>query len=98
MTIYQDILTEVSGNGLCRNRIDWEFKDANNESKLCVGNFKIETKYEINSKGHLNTYGIEHILQTDHIPKDVEGFIISVQRSLPNELFDPEEITIENLV
>lgn len=97
--ISQEIIAddgEGSASGTLNNIVKWEL-----ESTDCnySGNLVVECKYLFNSKGDLDVTLLEHLLMPNgEAPKDVEELIMSIQRSIPFESFDPDDIRIKNTV
>ena len=97
--ILQEVLpNEIFGSpgGVLNNVINWKLNRADDQSS---GNLVVKCEYLFNTKGDLQVTLNEHILMPeDESPKDVEDLIMSIQRSVPFESFDPNDIRIQNTV
>ena len=83
-----------TGHGELRNRIFWKLNRPNDQT---FGDFVAECQYQITTKGDLDVTLKEHfLLPNDDVPKDPEDLIMSLQRSVPFESFDPDQILIKN--
>lgn len=94
---------EISGNeseggngGVLNNVIRWKL---NRPDEQCSGDLVVSCQYQLNTKGDLDITLVEHLLipQGD-APRDVEDLIMSVQKSVPFESFDPNDIRMQNTV
>ena len=82
--------------GEINNKICWEFNEAN---KVISGDLVVKSTYEVTSKGELSVSLQEHLLLPhDDPPTDVEEFIMSTQRTIPFESFDPDETVVKTTV
>ena len=82
------------GDGEIRNRIFWKLNRPDDQT---FGDFVAECRYQITTKGDLDVTLTEHfLLPNDDVPKDPEDLIMSLQRSVPFEAFDPDQILIRN--
>ena len=82
------------GYGEIRNRIMWKLNRPNDQT---FGDFVAECQYQITTKGDLDVTLKEHfLLPNDEIPNDPEDLVMSLQRSVPFEAFDPDQILIKN--
>lgn len=92
--------------GTCLNEIIWKWNKDNTSSLAfddsCnyAGKFSVMCKYNVNTKGDLCIHGeIDHTLTLDRdIPDNIEDFIISLQRTVPLEIFDPVDIVMTTKV
>ena len=83
-------------DGSMKNIIKWDLQRAD---EVCSGDLVVNSKYELNTKGDLNVALLEHLLMPNgDAPKDVEDLIMTVQRSIPFEFFDPDGVLIQNTV
>lgn len=83
-----------AGHGEIRNRIMWKLNRPNDQT---FGDFVAECQYQITTKGDLDVTLKEHfLLPNDEIPQDPEDLVMSLQRSVPFEAFDPDQILIKN--
>lgn len=88
--------SEGSLDGVIKNLIKW---DLQRTDEVCSGDLVVNSKYELNTKGDLNVALLEHLLMPDgDAPKNVEELIMTVQRSIPFEFFDPDGVLIQNTV
>ena len=88
--------SEGKFDGSLKNLIKWELQRAD---EVCSGDLVVNSKYELNTKGDLNVALLEHLLMPNgDAPKNVEDFIMTVQRSIPFEFFDPDGVLIQNTV
>ena len=59
----------------------------------------VKCEYLFNTKGDLDVTLVEHVLiPKNESPKDIEDLIMSIQRSIPFESFDPDNIRMQNTV
>jgi hypothetical protein len=97
--ISQEIIsTEAEGSttGILNNIINWSLNRTDDQSS---GDLVVNCGYVFNTKGDLDVTLIEHLLMPKgESPKDVEDLIMSVQRSVPFESFDPNETLVHNTV
>ena len=85
-----------SHRGTLNNIIKWKLNRVDDQSS---GDLVVNCQYLFNTKGDLDVALVEHILMpTNESPKDVEDLIMSIQRSVPFESFDPNDIRIQNTV
>jgi hypothetical protein len=102
-TFHYRISQEITANesegkfdGFLKNLIKWDLKRAD---EVCSGDLVVNSKYELNTKGDLNVALLEHLLMPNgDAPKNVEELIMTVQRSIPFEFFDPDGVLIQNTV
>mmetsp|Transcript_21486 Transcript_21486/g.20767 ORF Transcript_21486/g.20767 Transcript_21486/m.20767 type:complete len:285 (-) Transcript_21486:127-981(-) len=87
--------TEGGGDGgTVDNIIGWELDRPDDKA---YGDLIVKCSYRFNTKGDLDVSLIEHLLKPkDESPKDVEDLIMSIQKSIPFESFDPDEILVHN--
>ena len=85
-----------SSSGVINNIINWKLDRSDDQSS---GDLVVNCKYLFNTKGDLDVTLVEHLLMPkDESPKDVEDLILSIQRSVPFESFDPNDIRVKNTV
>lgn len=98
-TISQEIIAdegEGSATGILNNIVKWELKSTDCSY---LGDLVVNCKYLFNTKGDLDVSLQEHLLMPNgNAPQDVEELIMSIQRSIPFESFDPDDIRIKNTV
>jgi hypothetical protein len=71
----------------------------NEGSYKIEGDFRISSKYALNSKGVMICGVADHtLLPRDAMPTSVSEFLMSLQRSIPFELFDPSDCGIQTTV
>ena len=63
-----------------------------------TGDMIVNSTYTITPKGGLLLDLKEHILLPTVVPLDVEGLIMSIQKSVPFDFFDPSETTLQTTV
>jgi hypothetical protein len=83
--------------GRCQHTVDWTFEEEPDHHRS-KGQFIIESQYGINSKGSIELRDVEHSLIPEDMPNDYEAVVLSLQRSIPFEIFDPSDISITHLV
>ena len=97
--ISQEIVpNEIFGSpgGVLNNVINWKLNRADDQSS---GNLMVKCEYLFNTKGDLDVTLVEHVLiPKNESPKDIEDLIMSIQRSIPFESFDPDNIRMQNTV
>jgi hypothetical protein len=87
---------EGTATGILNNIVKWELKSTDCRY---IGNLVVNCKYLFNTKGDLDVTLQEHLLLPNgNAPQDVEELIMSIQRSIPFESFDPDDIRIKNTV
>lgn len=88
-------LTSDSFNGSLVNKIVWRLKNSV-DFIIGTGDFIVRSNYTVTPKGSLEVRLYEHILKPVIVPDDIEALVISIQRSVPIELFDPDETIFYN--
>jgi hypothetical protein len=94
--MYQEIIPSPDGStgGELRNRIGWQLHRPDDTSR---GDLVVQCGYQINTKGEMDVSLTEHfLLPVGEMPKDPEGLVMSMQRSVPFEVFDPDLVLIKN--
>ena len=88
--------SEGGNGGLLNNVIRWEL---NRPNEQCSGDLVVCCQYQLNTKGDLDITLLEHLLiPLGDAPRDVEDLIMSVQKTVPFESFDPNDIRMQNTV
>jgi hypothetical protein len=91
--IFQEITPnpeERSTEGTINNIINWKLNRIDDQS---CGDLVVNCNYKFNTKGDLDLTLIDHLLMPKaESPKDVEDLIMTIQRSVPFESFDPDGI------
>lgn len=66
---------------------------------IASGELKVTCDYHINSRGNIDISGIDHTLIAEKMPADldIEKLVSDLQVTIPFEMFDPSDTTIENL-
>lgn len=88
-------LTSDSFNGSLVNNIVWRLKNSV-DFIIGTGDFIVKSNYTVTPKGSLEVRLYEHILKPVIVPDDIEALVVSIQRSVPIELFDPDETIFYN--
>jgi len=88
-------LTSDSFNGSLVNKIVWRLKNSV-DFIIGTGDFIVRSNYTVTPKGSLEVRLYEHILKPVIVPDDIEALVVSIQRSVPIELFDPDETIFYN--
>lgn len=94
--IHQEITPSPTDGmgGMLRNRIAWELRRPDDKSH---GDMVVQCGYQINTKGEMDVSLIEHfLLPVGEMPKDPEDLVMSMQRTVPFEVFDPDFVLIKN--
>jgi hypothetical protein len=85
--------TDQLNSGQLINRILW---NVTQQGAVATGELLVKTEYVLNSRGGLDVSLREHILLPKELPKDPEELIMSIQRSIPFEFFDPDQAMMIN--
>lgn len=96
--ISQEIISDEGegSTGILNNIVKWKLISTDSSY---LGNLVVNCKYLFNTKGDLDVALQEHLLMPNgNAPPDVEELIMSIQRSIPFESFDPDDIRIKNTV
>ena len=98
VSVFQSILPNELENstlseGRITNKISWGLVKP--QELFACGDFYIHCDYKLTPTGALAVSTREHILEPDILPEsiedfDVENLILSIQRSVPFNIFDPE--------
>lgn len=81
--------------GLLANVITWNLSTP---AESADGDLVIKSEYTITSKGGLQLTLKDHTLLPNLIPSDVQGLIMSIQRTVPFDFFDPTDSTLQHTV
>ncbi len=81
-------------NGSIVNKIAWRLKSSSDI--LGTGDLIVKSDYTITPKGNLEVILNEHILLPVIVPDDLEALVSLIQRSVPFEIFDPDDTTFYN--
>jgi hypothetical protein len=73
---------------MCFTKKDWEWNESLN---LADGDLNVNCRYEMNSHGAMLIELAEHILVPRTQPSNYEELLLSIQRSVPFQYFDPSE-------
>ena len=98
-----------SGIGSIENKIFWrqylsstEDRDnlldvfsGSSDDMLSSGELLVRSRYTITTKGQLSISLDEHVLMPlgDKLPEDPQELVMSMQRTVPFDFFDPDEAT-----
>ena len=75
-------------DGELENIINWRLDRENDDA---YGKLTVTCSYKMTSKGGLEITLKDHILNVEKIPKNVQELLITMQRTVPFEFFDPNE-------
>ena len=96
--------SSAENNGDMNELIRWDYTEVVTSTESSVseehkstGEFQVKSKFNLDTRGHLSI-GVEDLLllPTD-MPKNVENLLQSIQRSIPLDSFDPNDISVEHL-
>lgn len=90
---YSQIILHDGQSGKLKNILHWKTDDGNGESY--TGELHVDSGYKLTSKGIMSVALEEHRLHADMSPDHAESLIMAIQRTVPIELFDPDECSIE---
>ena len=91
---------ELRSSGELRNRVAWRrFRTDLSEGPTTEGDLIVRCNYHLTTKGDLDVTLSEHLLLPagDAIPSDPEELVAAFQRTLPFEVFDPNETLMKHL-
>jgi len=74
-------------HGILTNRVAWNVERPDDTAS---GVLEIHCKYTVNSKGGLILSLDEHVLSINKLPLDPEEIVMTMQRTIPFEFFDPD--------
>lgn len=88
-------ISSTGARGNVENAIHWRLLDSSSpelETSYYRGDLIVKCSFDLNSQGNMILMLDEHVLTPEGpVPDDVEGLIMSLQRSVPFESFDPNE-------
>jgi hypothetical protein len=86
------------GGGELRNRVAWQ-RDPTGADGPTKGDLVVRCGYQLTTKGDLDVTLSEHLLlpSGDTIPRDPEELVAAFQKTLPFEVFDPQETVMKHL-
>ena len=73
--------------GELSNRVTWQLDRPDDQG---CGQLEVRCKYALDPKGGLSVTLDEHVLSVDRLPLDAEEVVMTMQRSIPFEFFDPD--------
>jgi len=84
-----------ASNGEINNIINWKLKRENDNA---CGKLAVLCSYNMTSKGSLEITLKDHILNVEKIPNNVQELLVTMQRTIPFEFFDPNDYIATNTV
>ena len=79
-------------HGSIVNRVFWKVE---REKDAGRGQLEVRCRYTVNPKGTLSVSLEEHILNIDELPNDPEEVLMTIQRTIPFEFFDPDGAVLQ---
>lgn len=79
--------------GEINNIINWKLERENDDA---CGKLTVSCSYNMTSRGGLEITLKDHILNVEKIPKNVQELLVTMQRTIPFEFFDPNEYIATN--
>ena len=79
-------------HGSIVNRVYWKVE---REKDSGQGQLEVRCRYTVNPKGTLSVSLEEHILNIDELPNDPEEVLMTIQRTIPFEFFDPDGAVLQ---
>ena len=77
-------------HGTLINRISWNLDRPNDVGS---GVLEVHCSYTVSSKGGLALSLQDHVLNIEQLPQDAEEVVMTMQRTIPFQLFDPDGAT-----
>lgn len=77
--------------GFLCNKVAWAVQRENDAGS---GELQVHSSYTVGPRGALSVSLVEHVLNIDKLPQDPEEVIMTLQRTIPFQYFDPDQITI----
>jgi len=84
-------ISSSGAKGNFENTVHWKFLETANH-RGCTGDLMVKGSFHLNSQGNMVVQLDEHVLSpVGPVPDNVEELVMTLQRSVPFESFDPDE-------